>query len=432
VSVSDVNPPTTVSSAMQFSAGEEISRIPGVMIYSPQLLPAVQHYVREHALRLRRYRSVLAGRRRVDAIPFEDFSHFLFPRNLTGRVRELRYLLAGIDARLIAFVRHHRIRLIHAHFGPGGTEVMPIAVRLGIPLVVTFHGWDVKLGAETGVPMSLYERLYRRRLPQLFQRASRIICVSQNWRDRVVALGCPPEKVLTNYLGVDSAFFDGCRGEIDPLSIMFVGRLVKRKGVHTLMKALSLLRKKNLPVHLTIAGEGPEEQPLKRLAEELKLPVRFLGAQTSAQIRDLLRGAAVLCAPSTTAGGEVPEALGLVILEAQAMSVPVVATRNGGIPEAMQDGETGLLVDEDSVSDLAAALGRILGDDELSRRLGERARAFVCDRFDIERCYNRLEDIYDSIVFRAGEERAVSQERLERRRDDSSLYSEQATINAAG
>src|SRR5580658_339466 len=125
VSVSDVNPPTTVSSAMQFSAGEESSRIPGVMIYSPQLLPAVQHYVREHALRLRRYRSVLAGRRRVDAIPFEDFSHFLFPRNLTGRVRELRYLLAGIDARMLAFVRHHRIRLIHAHFGPGGTEVMP-------------------------------------------------------------------------------------------------------------------------------------------------------------------------------------------------------------------------------------------------------------------------------------------------------------------
>ena len=64
---------------------------------------------------------------------------------------------------------------------------MRVAARLGIPLIVTFHGWDVKLGAEANSHMSLYERLYRWRLPDLLRTSSEIICVSQKWRDRV---GC--------------------------------------------------------------------------------------------------------------------------------------------------------------------------------------------------------------------------------------------------
>ena len=270
---------------------------------------------------------------------------------------------------------------------------LTVAKRLGIPLIVTFHGWDVKLGAEAEAPMSLYERLYRRRLPHLLHQSSDVICVSRSWRDRVIELGCPPEKVRTNYLGVDSRFFDGVRGEFDPLSIIFVGRLVRRKGVHHLIEALHLLRDGGVNARLTIVGEGPESDQLKRTATEQRLPVCFLGKRTPGQIRELLRETAVLCAPSTTAGGEVPEALGLVLLEAQAMSVPVVATRNGGIPETLDDGQTGYLVDEESPNDLAAALATLLDNVALNRSFGQRARTFVCDRFDIDRCYRTLEDL---------------------------------------
>lgn len=375
-----------------------MTSMPGVLIYSPQLLPTVQHYVREHAFRLRRYRPVLAGRRRVEGTPIGGFESFTFPSSAIGWLREFNFLLTGIDSELASFIRHHRIELIHAHFGPGGTEIISIATRLGIPLVVTFHGWDVKLGAEAGAHMSPYERLYRRRLPWLFRDAKRIICVSGSWRDRVLALGCPPEKAHTNYLGVDSSFFDGIRDNLRPASILYVGRLVRRKGVHTLLEALQLLRVRVPGVHLTIVGEGPERNQLEKTTQELGLPVHFLGKRNSAEIRELLRTSAVLCAPSTTAGGEVPEALGLVVLEAQAMSVPVVATRNGGIPEAMEDGQTGLLVDEDSPAALADALTKLLGNQPMNRTFGERARSFVCDRFDITRCYSALEDIYDDIM----------------------------------
>ena len=96
-----------------------------------------------------------------------------------------------------------------------------------------------------------------------------------------------------------------------------------------------------------------------------------------------------------------PEALGLVLLEAQAMGVPVVATRNGGIPEAMEDGRTGYLVDQDSPTDLAGALATLLDNEMLNRSFGRNARAFVCDRFDIDRCYHALEALYGRIENRS-------------------------------
>ena len=120
--------------------------LPGVLIYTPHLLSTVQHYVREHAVRLRRYRPILAGRRRVEGTPVDGFPNFTFQEGPVGRVRELGFLLTGRDAALTAFVRRHRIRLIHAHFGTGGVEIMSLAARLDIPLVVTFHGWDLKVG----------------------------------------------------------------------------------------------------------------------------------------------------------------------------------------------------------------------------------------------------------------------------------------------
>ena len=130
---------TTASPVMRAGADR-----PGVLIYAPHLLPLSQHYVREHGLRLRRYRPVLAGRRRVEGAPIDGVPSFTLEAGFAARVREFHFLLAGHDAALTAFIRRHRVRLIHAHFGPGGAEIMRLAARLQIPLVVTFHGWDLK------------------------------------------------------------------------------------------------------------------------------------------------------------------------------------------------------------------------------------------------------------------------------------------------
>ena len=374
------------------------ANLPSVMIYAPHLLPPEQHYVREHAARLRRYRPVLAGRRHVGGFLRDDFPTFTFDNGASGRLHEACFLLTGRENRIESFVRHHRIRLIHAHFGPGGTEIMSVAARYGIPLVVTFHGWDAKLGAEKLVHVTRYERIYRKRLPRLLRQARAVICVSNAWHERLIELGCPPEKLRTRYLGVDSTFFDGAREDFDPASILFVGRLIRRKGVHTLLEAMVLLRERQVDASLTVAGDGPEMERLRAMAAERNLPVRFLGMISHAEIRALLRRSSVLCVPSTTAGAEVPEALGLVLLEAQAMSIPAVATRNGGIPEAIEDGRTGLLVDQDAPDQLADALATMIRDKALNRSFGEAARRRVCEHFDIARGYAAMEELYDDIL----------------------------------
>ncbi len=371
---------------------------PSVMLYAPHLLPAVQHYIHDHAARLQRYRPVLAGRRRVDGISVAGFPNYTFDDGWAGRARECRYLMTGRDGGIEAFVRRHNVRLIHAHFGPAGSEIMHVASRFGIPLVVTFHGWDAKIGEERLGRITPYERLYRRRLPRLLQQAREVITVSAAWRERLVSLGCPPEKLRTAYLGVDSAFFDGARGDFDIGSIIYVGRLVKRKGVHTLLEAMGLLRDRGIDATLTVVGDGPEMASLQAQSAEHRLPVRFLGMQTQADVRKMLRQASVLCAPSTTAGGEVQEALGLVLLEAQAMCIPVVATHNGGIPEAVEDGRTGILVAQDAPDALADALARLIGDKALNRAFGEAARQRVCERFDVAKGYRAMEYLYDRIL----------------------------------
>jgi len=374
--------------------------LPGVLIYTPHLLSTVQHYVRQHAEQLTRYRPVLGGRRSIEGTPYKHLPNFTFGDGIGGRLRELRYLMTGKDGGLKAFIQQQKIKLIHAHFGPGGVEIMPLAAELGIPLIVTFHGWDIKLGPEAELKMSRYERGYRKRLPQLFEQATEIICVSESWRERVIELGCPAEKARTNYLGIDLSFFDGVRGKVDPLSIVYVGRLVRRKGVRALLEALHLLRSRGVMATLTVIGEGAEMEPLRAFAMEKNLPVEFLGKKKPVEIRELLRDAAVLCAPSMTQGGEVPEALGLVLLEAEAMGVPVVGTRNGGIPETLEDGKTGFLVNEENPAELAEALEKLLGNEAINREFGLRAREFVCERFEIGRCYSHLEAMYDEILQR--------------------------------
>ena len=200
--VDDHEPMTALSTAFQAMprqssnkwavlASNDETDLPGVLIYTPHLLSGGQHYVQQHAARLRRHRPVFAGRRRVAGPALEDFPNFTFPTGSIGRLQEYRFLLAGTDPDLLAFIRRYRIQMIHAHFGPGGVEIMPLAKRLGIPLVVTFHGWDVKLSGEARRRLSLYELIYRSRLPRLFRQSSGIICVSEKWQERIVKLGLP-------------------------------------------------------------------------------------------------------------------------------------------------------------------------------------------------------------------------------------------------
>jgi len=169
-------------------------------------------------------------------------------------------------------------------------------------------------------------------------------------------------------------------------SILFVGRLIKRKGVDDLIDAFRIIANSDPNLRLDIVGDGPERKPLEQLAADLTLGSRvtFFGTLKGQALFDKYRQCAVFVMPSKSLDQDV-EGFGTVFLEAGLFAKPAVGTRSGGIPEAVLDGITGILVDEADASELARGLQSILTDKGLARTLGEKARKRVLEEFTWEK-----------------------------------------------
>lgn len=174
--------------------------------------------------------------------------------------------------------------------------------------------------------------------------------------------------------------------------ILFVGRLVKRKGVDVLLNAFAELVSSRPDVELDIVGDGPLMLPLRNQAERSGVggKVSFHGALTGPRLHERFAHCTVLALPSRSTLDDV-EGFGTVFLEAGVFGKPVVGTRTGGIPEAVLDGKTGLLVPDGDSHALAEALQRILSDQELRVRMGREGRARVISQFTLSTAVDAIE-----------------------------------------
>jgi glycosyltransferase involved in cell wall biosynthesis len=165
--------------------------------------------------------------------------------------------------------------------------------------------------------------------------------------------------------------------------MLFVGRLIERKGAEYAIRAVADLRRQGRAVRLTVIGDGPERTKLVALIEELGLrdAVDLAGALPHDAIADHYRTASILLMPAVTDWKGEQEGFGMVLVEAMASDLPVVATRSGGIPDVVTDGVTGLLVPERDAAALAAAAARLLDDPGLAARLSAAAQADLDRRF---------------------------------------------------
>jgi glycosyltransferase involved in cell wall biosynthesis len=174
--------------------------------------------------------------------------------------------------------------------------------------------------------------------------------------------------------------------------ILFVGRLIKRKGVDVLLDAFAELLASMPDVELDIVGDGPLMLPLRNQAERSGIggKVSFHGTLTGPRLHDRFAQSDVLAMPSRSTPDDV-EGFGTVFLEAGLFGKPVVGTRTGGIPEAVLDEKTGLLVPDGDSHALAEALRRILNDQELCRRMGREGRERVISEFTLAQAVNMIE-----------------------------------------
>jgi len=231
----------------------------------------------------------------------------------------------------------------------------------------------------------------RRLLGMLLRRSPLVLAISRFTADAVGAHGVPPGRVRILYPGADPARFAAGRDADDPVAearpktLLGVSRLADLyKGHDTVIRVLPLLRAKCPDVRYVIAGDGRLRGYLGRLAHSLGVEdaVTFLGEVSDEALPDLYHSCDVLVQVSREArSGGGAEGFGIVCLEAGACGKPVVAGRAGGLPDAVEDGDTGILVDPHDLGAVAEAIVSLLRDPALARRLGQAGRARVAREF---------------------------------------------------
>jgi glycosyltransferase involved in cell wall biosynthesis len=220
------------------------------------------------------------------------------------------------------------------------------------------------------------------RLPEKIRRASHVVCNSHFTRAQLMKLVDRAEwhKLEVVPCGIDTGALPSLpyRPKIGPLRILTVGRLVPGKGHAVLLEALAGLRDRGIETIATFVGDGPEREPLEQLAADLRLDVRFAGAVGQHELGAYYLDAQVFCLPTFAEG------LGVVLIEAMGHGLPVVSTRVMGVPEVVEEGETGLLVLPGRADQLADAIAHLEAPAE-RQRMALAGRARAASHFSLER-----------------------------------------------
>jgi glycosyltransferase involved in cell wall biosynthesis len=362
---------------------------PTALVYRDVILPASEAgFMRRQYLGFSRLCPLWVGRRMTPVAASAGLAvHRLGGDGPLGPVRRALFKDMAIVPDL-AGLRARNPAVIHAQFGRGGAFALPLARALNLPLVVTFHGGDAhkEKHYRTGFPPGLFAR----RLPALMAEARRFVCVSDSVRAKLIERGFPAEKLIVLPIGTDIPSAVPPRPTAGP--VLFVGRLVPKKGVSVLIAALQQLRAEGREPEAVIVGDGPLADDLHRQAAGLAR-LRFLGWQSREAVATLMGEAALLVVPSIAAADGDAEGLPSVAVEAMALGVPVVASDAAGLAGVVMPGETGVTARAGDARGLAAALAGLLADPAERARLGSAAAALMRREFDAQAQSRRLEAV---------------------------------------
>jgi colanic acid/amylovoran biosynthesis glycosyltransferase len=289
-------------------------------------------------------------------------------------------------------LREGEYDVIHCHFGT--TAAAPALLRdcLKLPakVITTFYGSDV-----TRYPLLRGAKCYSR----LFSHGDHFLALSESMRTRLIALGCPEQKLSVHHLGVrcDKIAFRPPELEIgSPVRLVSAARLVEKKGLEYAIRAVALLRDEKFDVQFDVFGDGPLRDSLESLINELELrdQVKLHGRATQPEVVRAIQRGHIFVLPSVTASDGDEEGTPTVIIEAMASGLPVVSTRHSGIPEQVEDGVSGLLVTERDALGLANALKKLLQEPARWSAMGSAGRRRAERAFDSRALARDLLSLY--------------------------------------
>ncbi|MBP7459875.1 MAG: glycosyltransferase [Candidatus Delongbacteria bacterium] len=304
------------------------------------------------------------------------------------------YIMAGIGA---TFFRVMRLKpdLLHVHwpFPTTFTALLPHFL-CGRPYILHFYGAELLLARQYPF-VKLFLRYFIRH-------AAAVIAISEFTAAAVreilpvnpviipygAALMNPPESIIPD------------RRDSDRFRVLFVGRLIERKGVDYLIRAVSVLAQRDFPIQLDIVGSGSEEEHLRHLISQLGAEsyIYLHGRISEERKNEFYRNCHVFVLPSIIDHKGDTEGLGVVLLEAYMFEKPVIAGRVGGIPDVVRHQHTGLLVPEKSSDALVEAILAVHDKPEWAGQLGRQGRVFAMEYFDWNRITRGILDVYQSVL----------------------------------
>ena len=318
-------------------------------------------------------REVLEGVQviRYHYFPVHKWETLCYPGAIVPRIKEKKIRALLVPFLLLSLYFHlwkilPEYDVVHAHW------LIPQGIVQSFfkkPYIVTGHGGDV---------VSLNKGIMRKLKVRCLKKARHVTVVSEYLKGRVQELVPEIEPEVIS-MGVDTRKFgrqyrvENYFGQGDKKVVLFVGRLAEKKGVAYLIEAM-----KQIDALLVIVGNGPLRKTLEEQAEQVgKDRIRFLGEKTHEELKKIYASADIFVAPSVTAKDGDQEGLGLVLLEAMASGLPVVASKSGGITQIIKDGENGLLCEEKCVWQLAENICALLNDECLYKKIAENGNRTV-------------------------------------------------------
>src|SRR6266403_200119 len=371
------------------------------------LKPEMLHIYRQ-ITGLRRLHPVVIAQKReqTDRYPFEAIhivakpaTHFL-RRFWFRQLRDKPWQISRAELRsLVDILTKTAARLLHIYFGHIAVPLLPLIRAWTKPSIVSFHGADVMVDME--------KPAYRKATKQMLDAVTRVFVRSGSLQRAVVELGCEENKIDIVRTGIPLNEFPFREREFPTNGewrFVQASRLIEKKGLATTLHAFTTFLSHYPNATLTIAGEGPMLRELEELTCKLKIDDRVAlpGFVTPEKLREIYYGSHIFLHPSETGSDGNQEGIPNSMLEAMATGLPVFATKHGGIPEAIENGVSGILVPERDHEALSEALIKSVQDRHLLARLARDGAAAVAEQFDQRNQIRRLEEIYLGMIGRSG------------------------------
>ena len=324
-------------------------------------------------------------------------THFL-RRFWFRQLRSKPWQISDAEVReLLSVLSETGARLLHIYFGHIAVHLLPLIRAWKNPSIVSFHGADVMV--------DMNKPAYREATLQMLNAVTLVLVRSESLRHAVVDLGCDPKKVEIQRTGIpleEFPFRERAVPKDGEWQFVQAGRLIEKKGLPVTVRAFSTFLKQHPNARLTIAGEGPLLSELQKFVSESGLAERvsFTGFVSQEQLREIYYRAHIFLHPSQTGCDGNQEGVPNSMLEAMATGLPVFATEHGGIPEAIENGVSGVLVPERDDEALARALLNGVQNPDLLSQFARAGAEAVRKNFDLSTQTQRLEEIYLRVIAR--------------------------------